>query len=53
MPKHHENATKANRSAAEHHGQGDNAKGKEHAASAKQHSLTANRHEKLVVPLLP
>jgi hypothetical protein len=35
---------KAYRSAAEHHGKGDHAKGKEHAASAKQHSQTAHQH---------
>jgi hypothetical protein len=34
----------AHRSAAEHHGKGDHAKGKEHANTARQHSQTANQH---------
>jgi hypothetical protein len=37
---HPENAAKAHRSAAEHHGKGDRAKGKEHAQLAKR---TLNR----------
>jgi hypothetical protein len=39
---HHENAAKAHRTAAEHHGKGDHAKGREHANPAKQHSQTAH-----------
>jgi hypothetical protein len=38
------------RSAAEHHGKGDHAKGKEHAESAKQRSQTAHQHSDQATP---